>query len=275
VDCCFARCGVALGVLAVPAVSSEPTERSLDDPTLREHNKPFYLCRSQHSLQQPAKSAFDALGQVVSAVRTIGKDHFQSVEPRFESAENSEDKHGSIVVLDIGRMDNEGEHQAKRVNNDMALASVNLLARIVTSHAAYLRRLDGLTVDNCSAGRRLASHAVPKLVPQRFMNPVPCPVVAPAKENPVNRLPVREFVRQKPPRAAAAYNVDNRVKDSATADSLGSSSARTLGQKFSKNLPLFVGEVREIFRTFRLGHRYDSFRSVVGNRRDSYRFLLI
>src|SRR5262249_43712439 len=105
-DHCFTRFGVALIVLAVPAVSSEPTERSLDDPTLREHNKPFYLCRSQYSLQQPAKSAFDALRQVVSAVRTIAKDHFQPVEPRLESAENSQDKHGSIVVLDIGRMDN-------------------------------------------------------------------------------------------------------------------------------------------------------------------------
>ena len=51
--------------------------------------------------------------------------------------------------------------------------------------------------------------------------------------------------------------------------------ARRLRQKFSKDLPLLVGQVRAIFRPFRVGHRYDSFRSVVGNRRDSYRFSLI
>src|SRR5262249_28411300 len=127
IDHCFTRCGVALVVLAVPPVSSEPTEGSLDDPTLREHNKPLYLCRSRYSLRQPAKGAFDTRGQVVSAVRTIGKDQLQPVEPRFEPAENSQDRHGSIVVLDIGGMDNKRQHQAKSVDNDMTLASVNSL----------------------------------------------------------------------------------------------------------------------------------------------------
>src|SRR5271165_793752 len=275
IDHCFTRCCISLVVLAVPSVSSEPTEGSLDDPTLWQHDKSFDLCWSQHSLQQPAKGVFDARGQVVSAVGTIGEDHLQPFEPRFEPAENSQDQHGSIVILDIGRMDNERQHQAQRVDNDMTLASVNLLAGIITSHATYLRRFDGLTVDNCSAGRRLASHAAPKHVPQCVVNPLPSPLVAPAKENPVNCLPVGKFVRQKPPGATAAYNIDDRVKDGATADCLRSSSARGLRQEFSKNLPLFVGEVREIFRSFRAGHRYDSFRSVVGNRKDSYRFLLI
>src|SRR5437763_1787517 len=37
-----------------------------------------------------------------------------------------------------------------------------------------------------------------------------------------------------------------------------------LRQKPSKNLSLFVGEVRELFRTFRVGYRYETpFRSVL------------
>ena len=60
-------------------------------------------------------------------------------------------------------------------------------------------------------------------------------------------------MRQKPPGASAAYNIDDRVKDGATADCLRSSSAAKASGMLSKNLPLFVGEVREIFRSFRFG----------------------
>jgi hypothetical protein len=74
----------------------------------------------------------------------------------FEPAENSQDEHGSILVLNIGRMDDERQDQAQRIDNDMALASIDLLSGIVTPLAADLRRLDGLTVDNRRAGGRRA-----------------------------------------------------------------------------------------------------------------------
>jgi hypothetical protein len=150
-----------------------------------------------------------------------------------------------------------------------------LRACILTPRAADLRGLDALTADNCGAGRRLASHAASKFVPQRFVNPVPGPIVAPAADDPVNCFPVRRFVGQKSPGTATAHNIDDRVDDGATANRPGRPSTRSGRQKFSKNVQLFVGEVREILRSFRVGHRYDSFRSMVGNRGDSYRFLLI
>jgi hypothetical protein len=59
------------------------------------------------------------------------------------------------------------------------------------------------------------------------------------------------------------------------ADRLRGTPKRGLGQPLAKNLPLLVGKVRGIFRPFRVGHRYDSFRSVAGNRKVSYRFLSI
>jgi len=269
------RCDVTLIVLAVPPVSPKPAERPLDNPTLGQHHKPFDPCRSQHSLQQPSEGVFDTFGQVISAVCAVGEDHFQPMEPFFESAENSQDQHRSILVLNIGRMDDERQDQTQRIDNDMALTSVDLLSGIVTSLAADLGRLDRLTVDNRRARGLLASQATPKHVPERVVNPLPSPVVAPTEEDPINCLPVGEFVRQKPPGAATADNIDDRVEDGATADRLGRPAARRLRQKFSKDLPLLVGQVREIFGTFRVGDRYDSFRSVVGNRRDSYRLSLI
>src|SRR5262249_44283450 len=107
IDHCLTRCDITLVVLAMPPVSAKPAERSLDNPTLRQHHKPFDLCWSQHSLQQPPEGAFDTLGQVVSAVGAVGEDHLQSVEPFLEPAESAQHQHGSIVVLDIGRVDDE------------------------------------------------------------------------------------------------------------------------------------------------------------------------
>ena len=46
------------------------------------------------------------------------------------------------------------------------------------------------------------------------------------------------------------------------------------GRSLAKDLPLLVGQVRGIFRPFRVGHRYDSFRSVAGNRRDVVPFFI-
>jgi hypothetical protein len=96
------------------------------------------------------------------------------------------------------------------------------------------------------------------------VNSLTASVVAPTEVNPANCLPVGEFKRQKPPGATVAHNLDDRVKNGAEADRLGIASARGLRQEFSNDLPLLVYEVREMFRAFRVGHRYDSFRSVVG-----------
>src|SRR5262249_26249807 len=170
------RCDITLIVLAVPPVSPKPAERPLDDPTLRKRHKPFDLCRLQHSLQQPPEGVFDTIGQIVSAVCAVGEDHFQAMEPFFELAENSQDQHRSILVLNIRRMDDERQNQAQGIDNDMTLASVDLLSGIVTSLSADLRRLDGLTVDNCHAGGLLASQVTPKHVPKSVVNPLPGPI---------------------------------------------------------------------------------------------------
>src|SRR5262249_37092089 len=155
------------------------------------------------------------------------------------------------------------------------LATVGLLARVVSARASDLGRLDGLAVDDRRTGRCVATFLAPELVAQRIVDPLPRTVVAPDEEDPVDGFPVWEVVRQEPPCATAAEDVEDRVDDRPTTNRLGPSAARRLWQEFAKNLPLLVGNVRGIVRLFRMGHRYDSFRSWLGNRRVSYRFSLV
>ena len=269
------RCGIAFVVLAVPPVAPQPTEGSLHDPTLWQHNESFDLCWSQYGLQQPSKGLLHTLGQVVPVVSAVGKDHLQPVESGLQSAKNRQNQYDSVVILDIRRMDDDRQDQPERIHNDMSLASVDLFAGVVTPLAADFGRLDRLTVDNRSTGRPLAAHGPPKHVPERVVNLLPSSIVAPPEKDSVNGLPIGEFVGKKSPGATAAEEVQDRVDDRTTAHRLRSTSARGPRQEFSKDLPLLVGQVRGIVRQFRVGHRYDSFRSVAGNRRLSYRFLLI
>jgi hypothetical protein len=101
-------------------------------------------------------------------------------------------------------MDHDRQDQAQRVHDDVTLATVNLLARVVTPRASDFGRLDGLAVDDGRAGRRLATLPASESVPQRVLNPRPRAGVAPGEEDSVDGPPFREIVRQEPSRATAA-----------------------------------------------------------------------
>jgi Domain of unknown function (DUF4365) len=275
IDHRLAQCGITLVVLAVPPISPDPGKGPLHDPTLGQHHETFDLCWSEHGLEQPSEGVFHTSGQVVSAISAVGKDYLQSVKSCFQLAENSQDQQSSFVVLNICRMDRNCQNRPQRVDNDMALSTVDLLTCVVTTLATDLGCLDGLTVDDRRAGRLLAPYAAPEHLPERVVNPLPGSIIASTEKEPVNGLPIGKVAGQMSPGATAALKVEDGVEDGAAADRLRSAAARRLWQKFSKDLPLLVGKVRGIFRLFRVGHRYDSFRSVTGNRRMSYRFSLI
>jgi hypothetical protein len=193
----------------------------------------------------------------------------------LELTEELEDQNRTIVILNIRRMNDEGQNQAHRVDDDVTFAAVDLLARIVAPLATDLGRLDRLAVDDRSTGRSLATFAASEHVSKHVVNLLPGPIVTPTEKESVDRLPVGVFVGEITPSATAAREVKNRVDRCATTNNLGSSPARRLWQQLAKNLPLIVEQVRGIFRLFHVGHRYDSFRSLAGIEGRSYRFSLI
>lgn len=81
-------------------------------------------------------SAIPADGPVhkPSGITAIGPDHFEAPPSR---AQLLDQQLSAVTVLDVGRMHDQSENQAERVNNDMALAPKRFLACIVPSVAPF------------------------------------------------------------------------------------------------------------------------------------------
>ena len=70
-------------------------------------------------------------------------------------------------------MNHEADHQPERVDNDMALAALDLLARIIASDAAAFRGFDALAVDHTRRWRSLAPIQFPCVHNKVMVDPCP------------------------------------------------------------------------------------------------------
>ncbi len=70
----------------------------------------------------------------LSGITPIGPDHFKAPPSRTQLLDQ---QLAAITVLDVGRVNDQREDQAERVNDDMALAPLGFLARIVPSVAPF------------------------------------------------------------------------------------------------------------------------------------------
>jgi hypothetical protein len=86
-------------------------------------------------------------------------------QTREATLETPEHESSAIAVLHVGRMHDHLEQQAERIDQDVPLASIHLLAAVIAMGAALFGRLDRVAVDDGGAGRRLtasrATHALP------------------------------------------------------------------------------------------------------------------
>ncbi len=67
-------------------------------------------------------------------ITAIGPDHFKAPPSRTQLPDQ---QLAAVTVLDVGRVNDQREDQAERVNDDMALAPLGFLARIVPSVAPF------------------------------------------------------------------------------------------------------------------------------------------
>src|SRR5579863_10244876 len=95
------------------------------------------------------------------------------------------------------------------VNERLALAPVDLLARIVTARAVGLRGLDALAVDDSRRGVGLAPNPLAICHHKRMVYPFKTSVVAPGGEPAINRAPRWQVVRQQLPRAARPHDIED------------------------------------------------------------------
>ncbi len=128
----FAALNQRLIVFGESSIFAQPSERSLDNPALGKDDK-LVRVRTFDDFDNSAVPA-DRPIHKLSGIATIGPDHFKAPPSRPQLLDQ---QLAAITVLDVGRVNDQREDQAERVNNDVTLAPLGFLARIVPSVAPF------------------------------------------------------------------------------------------------------------------------------------------
>lgn len=96
----------------------------------------------------PRQKRLEPLGQGIAGITAVNPDEAQPAE---STAELLQHETGSIAILQVGRMDHHGQNQTHRVNQEVALSSHDLLARIVAAHSAVVSHFNALAVEDRSS----------------------------------------------------------------------------------------------------------------------------
>jgi len=128
----FTALNQRLIVFGEPSVFTEPSERSLNDPSLGKDDKLARVCTFD-DFDDPAVPA-DRPVHKLSGITAVGPDHFKAPPSRTELLDQ---QLAAVTVLNVGRVNDQREDQAECVNDDMALTPLGFLARIVPSVAPF------------------------------------------------------------------------------------------------------------------------------------------
>ena len=122
--------GLCLEVFGQAAVAVEPGESSLDRPASWQELKSRGSIGPLDDLDLPLPVSGQRRRQLPAGIAAIGKDMAQPGEP---VADRGEQSGRPIAILDIAGVDPGREEVPGGVGNDVALATVDLLARIIPS----------------------------------------------------------------------------------------------------------------------------------------------
>jgi hypothetical protein len=143
-------------------------------------------------------------------------------------------------------VDADGEHEALGIDEQVALAPLDLLAAVVAPQAADAGSLDRLAVDDARTRLRIATQAHAYLFTQDRMEAFPGAVHAPLSKVVEDGLPRRKLVRQQAPGPADPHNVEDRVEDGAQTVLTGPPARCRRGKYGLDPRPFGVREVRKV-----------------------------
>ena len=115
-------------ILGQSTTATKPCKRSLDYPSTGEKFEALYNIGSLDDLQRPLSDFVQRTSEFGACISAVGED---MSKPRKRIADRIENYGSAIPILDVGTMDGQPHEQSRRVGDDMALTSVDFLARIV------------------------------------------------------------------------------------------------------------------------------------------------
>ena len=119
---------MTLEVLGEAAAAADPGEGALDNPTFGENDESMQFV-ALDDLDDPAPARSDGMSQLRPLIVGIGEDPFDEGEEAARAP--IEDQPSAIAILHIGRVDDDVQQEAERVDENMPLATLDLLARVI------------------------------------------------------------------------------------------------------------------------------------------------
>jgi len=117
---------VTLEVSGQATVAADPGEGALDDPALGQDDEAMGIA-ALDDLQSPRAGPGDDVSHPWPLVAGVGEDAF---DEREGSPRRAQQIARTVAVLHIGRVDDHVQQEAQRVDEDVALAAGDFLARI-------------------------------------------------------------------------------------------------------------------------------------------------
>lgn len=117
---------ISLGILGEATAPADPGEGALDDPALGQDLE----AREGWAFDDfdlPNSRARDGAGHLRALIAAVRVDALDEGEQPTRPAQEIE---GAVAVLNVSRMDDDVQKKAERIDEDMALAAFDLLARI-------------------------------------------------------------------------------------------------------------------------------------------------
>ena len=118
---------VTLEVASQAAIATDPGERPFDNPPFGQDLEARNV-GSLHDLQLPCSCSPDNERHLLSGIATISKDAF---DKREQSSCPAQQQEGTVTVLNVGGMNDNVQQEAQRVDQDVPLATLDLLTRVV------------------------------------------------------------------------------------------------------------------------------------------------
>lgn len=121
--------GVALEITRQPAAAADPGEGSFDDPAFRHDLETGGAVAPLDHLDPPRSGLCRGRGRFRPLIAAIGEDPFD--EGELATGSLIEHQRDAVTILDVGRVNGDVQQQAERVDQDVPLASLDLLSRVV------------------------------------------------------------------------------------------------------------------------------------------------
>ena len=150
-------CGLSFIVLTVSSVATSPGICPFHHPAFLQRGKAFGPCRTHLHFNTPVRLIGRQPGvKGMIVILAIAKDEHQAW--KVDWREFCEQDGSGNAVVDARTRDPDGHQQPQRVDQQMTLAPLDLLAAVIPAlGTAYLGGLERLTVDAHGAGRGLTS----------------------------------------------------------------------------------------------------------------------